>query len=82
MTEEKKRAVIYLRSAQANDEAIRVQRDLCQRTAEALGVTVAGEYMDNGGSGLDLNRPGLHAMLDRLKNGGVNYFPRIKGGSS
>lgn len=62
-----KRAVTYLRSARRNDLAIARQREACLRTAEALGATVEGVYVDNGASGMRLDRPGLQTMMRRLK---------------
>ncbi len=70
----KMQAVIYLRTAQVNDQAISFQREACMRTAEALGATVEDAYVDNGASGMNLDRPRLQAMLQSLKErGDIDY---------
>lgn len=76
------RAVIYLRvssTQQAETDydsegfSIPAQRDACHRKAESLGAEVVQEFLDRGESGTTANRPGLIAMLDRLKAGDINH---------
>ena len=82
MNEERKQAVIYLRvsSSQQADKDYNVegfsipgQREACQREAEKLGAEVIEEYVDRGESAKTANRPALQAMLDRLKQGDIDY---------
>jgi site-specific DNA recombinase len=71
-----KTALIYLRvsSVQQADTdydpegfSIPAQRDACRRKAEALDAAVTDEFIDRGESAKTGNRPGLQAMLSRLK---------------
>lgn len=69
-TTQKRRAVIYLRTAQAkapDDAAIARQRTACEELAQELGVEVVKVYADMGGSGVSAERPGLKHMLADLK---------------
>ncbi len=61
-------AVLYLRSAVKDDEAIRQQRAICQELAAELKASVESEYIDNGVSGRATDRPGLRAMFEHLQN--------------
>ena len=63
----KKQAVTYVRSARRNDLAIARQREACLRTAEVLDATVEAAYVDTGASGMTIDRPGLQAMMQCLK---------------
>jgi site-specific DNA recombinase len=70
-----KRAVIYLRvssSGQLTDRApdglsITAQREACHHKAAELGAEVVEEYTDKAESAKFADRPGLQAMLGRIK---------------
>ena len=67
----KPRAVCYLRSATAPQRrpasVLDTQRARCDATAQALGARVVASYEDAGKSAHELTRPGLQALLARLK---------------
>jgi DNA invertase Pin-like site-specific DNA recombinase len=66
--------VLYLRTARreqpigdsGESRAIAVQRHVCQQTAARLELRIAQEYIDDGVSGLDRQRPGLRRLLQVL----------------
>jgi site-specific DNA recombinase len=76
-------AIIYLRVSTASqadtDESdpegysIPAQREACRRKATALGATVLEEYVDRGESARSADRPPLKQLLQRVKQGGVDY---------
>jgi site-specific DNA recombinase len=75
-------AVIYLRvsteeqarvGGTAEGYSIPYQRDACHRKADALGLTVIGEYVDAGHSAKSANRPQLQRMLRELREHGVGW---------
>lgn len=75
-------AVIYLRVSTeeqarvgggAEGYSIPYQRDACHHKAEALGLTVIGEYVDAGHSAKSANRPQLQKMLRELHEHGVGW---------
>jgi site-specific DNA recombinase len=71
------KALIYLRVStreQAERDgdpegySLPAQREACQRKSESLGAVVVDEYVDRGESAKTADRPGLRAMLQRLKD--------------
>lgn len=75
-------ALIYLRvstsrQAHKNGEAegysIPAQRAACLRKARELSCEQTEEFVDAGASARSADRPGLQAMLERIKQGGVGY---------
>ena len=60
--EKAKRAAVYCRLAQADDEAMALQKERILRYAAELGYTNPIVYADNGASGLTLDRPAFSAM--------------------
>jgi DNA invertase Pin-like site-specific DNA recombinase len=72
-------AVLYLRSAVKDDEAIRQQRTICQELAAELNATVDGEYIDNGVSGRAADRPGLRALFEYLEKTHVDLVVMTHG---
>jgi len=82
MSQAQGRAVIYLRvsSAQQADKdynaegfSIPGQREACLREADKLDAEVVEEFVDRGESARTADRPALKAMLDRLKQGGIDF---------
>src|SRR5690348_17559301 len=47
--------------------SIQAQRDYCQRKAAEMGVQLVDKYIDRGKSARTAGRPGLQAMLARIK---------------
>jgi site-specific DNA recombinase len=75
-------AVLYLRvsteeqarvGGTAEGYSIPYQRDACHRKADALGLTVVGEYVDAGHSAKSANRPQLQRMLRELREQGIGW---------
>lgn len=64
------KALLYMRSNGRDQESrerdIVAQQHICQQRVHELGAQVVGEYVDFC-SGLRAERPGLTAMLDKLK---------------
>lgn len=61
-------ALIYLRSAAENNEAIARQRRACLDHAAAQDWLVIDVFMDNGASG-PARRDGFNALCDRVQTG-------------
>ncbi|MDP9340531.1 MAG: recombinase family protein [Actinomycetota bacterium] len=77
--EQPKRAVVYLRvsttkqAEKAETEegySLPAQRGACYRKAAQLGAIVVDEYVDLGESAKTADRPGLQAMLQRIREVG------------
>jgi len=60
--EQTKRAAVYCRLAQADDEAMALQKERALRYAAELGYLNPVMYADNGASGLSFDRPAFSAM--------------------
>jgi DNA invertase Pin-like site-specific DNA recombinase len=77
MQKDKRRAVLYLRTASADQRdqrlAINEQRRLCTREAERLGAVITDEFVDVGASGNDQNRDELRHLLAALREQPVTY---------
>jgi DNA invertase Pin-like site-specific DNA recombinase len=67
------KAVLYLRSAVKDDEAIRRQQAICQKLAAELKAKIEAEYIDNGVSGTAIDRPGLRALFEHLEKTHVDF---------
>ena len=76
-------AVIYLRvstkdqatrGGEAEGFSIPTQRAACRAKAEALGATIACEYIDAGESAKTADRPQLQAMLRAIEDKPVQYL--------
>ncbi|MCL6557565.1 MAG: recombinase family protein, partial [Firmicutes bacterium] len=70
-------AVVYIRVS-TEDQAregysLEVQEERCRQRARDLGCDRVEVYSDDV-TGEILNRPALMAVLDRIKQGGVEYF--------
>ena len=69
-----RRAALYLRLSRDDEgtgesESITNQRDLLTAYAREQGYAVAGEYVDDGWSGLDFDRPALRRLLSDVDAG-------------
>ena len=61
-------ALLYLRTARANDDAIAEQRHRCTALADARGWGIVDVIVDNGVSGTG-DPPGLTILRDRIASG-------------
>ena len=59
-----KNAVIYTRSASPNKQSIDAQLEVCRAYALTHGYHVVAEYVDDGYSGMNFNRPAFVDMND------------------
>ncbi|MCT1608087.1 recombinase family protein, partial [Nesterenkonia massiliensis] len=75
------KAVIYLRvstmrqatkGGEAEGCSIPAQRAACHQKAKDLGLDVVEEFVDAGQSARSADRPELHAMLSRIKQGDIS----------
>lgn len=75
------KAVIYLRvstmrqatkGGEAEGYSIPAQRAACHQKAKDLGLDVVEEFVDAGQSARSADRPELHAMLSRIKQGDIS----------
>lgn len=71
-------ALIYIRVS-TEDQAregfsLEIQEEKCRQRARELGCNEVEVFRDEGVSGEILNRPGLLAVRERIRHGGVDYF--------
>ena len=74
------RAVIYIRLSEADEgksyesesESITNQRNLLMNFVKEKGFIFVGEYVDDGYSGTNFERPGFTKMIEDIKNKMVN----------
>ena len=64
-------AAIYCRVAYADETTMETQKDTVMRFAEAQGYTVTESYLDNGKSGVTLDRPGMNRLLADIRGGNI-----------
>lgn len=57
------KAVAYYRCAQASAEVIEAQRTAVRDFAKERGIEIVHEEVDNGESGLSLQRPGFERLM-------------------
>lgn len=70
---------IYLRLSKDDERAgeslsIEKQRKVLTSYVEEQGWTIHDEYVDDGYSGTDFNRPGIQRMLEDAKTGKINLI--------
>lgn len=70
-------AALYLRLSrddelQGESGSIQTQRLMLQQYAAEHGLTVANEYIDDGWSGTNFDRPGFQRMIDDIEDGKIN----------
>ena len=53
-------------------ESIGNQRNILQRYVEENGLTLVGEYVDDGVSGVTFDRPGFNRLLEDIESKKVN----------
>src|SRR5262249_7454233 len=61
--QERKPAVALYRISDEKQDSLPTQRAWAQRITQADGLTLAGEFEDEGVSGSDVNRPGLELLI-------------------
>ena len=54
--------------------SIETQRTILRQYAKEQGLPVVGEYVDDGWSGTNFERPGFQRMMDDVEAGKVNYI--------
>lgn len=81
-TSASKTALIYLRVSTSKQStrngeiegySIPAQRRACTRKVEELGAHCVEEFVDAGASARSADRPGLQALLEQVRDGGVDY---------
>ncbi len=70
-------AALYMRLSKDDEGAIEsasisVQRKILRSYAEEYGYTIFNEYIDDGWSGTNFNRPSFNKMLKDIESGNVN----------
>ena len=74
------KAGIYIRlseadqgkSYEAESESVLNQRNILMKFVKDNGFIFVGEYVDDGYSGTDFDRPGFNLMMEDLKKGLIN----------
>jgi DNA invertase Pin-like site-specific DNA recombinase len=64
-----KKTALYCRLAQASDLTIEMQERLLREYAEENGCVSLSSYIDNGASGLTLDRPAMSRLLSDIREG-------------
>lgn len=67
---------IYMRLSKDDDlsgdsESIQNQRMILRKYAEEKGWVISGEYIDDGWSGTNFNRPGFKKMIEEIEKKGI-----------
>ena len=70
-------AALYMRLSRDDESygdsvSIETQRTILKQSAREHGFCVAGEYVDDGWSGTNFERPSFQRMMDDVENGKVN----------
>lgn len=68
---------LYLRLSRDDDNAgdsnsIQTQRMMLRDYAQSHGLFVVNEYVDDGWSGTNYDRPGFQRMIDDIEDGKIN----------
>ena len=79
------RAVIYIRLSEADEgksyesesESITNQRNLLMNFVKEKGFIFVGEYVDDGYSGTNFERPGFTKMIEDIKSKMVNLVQSV-----
>ncbi|MBQ7886283.1 MAG: recombinase family protein [Clostridia bacterium] len=71
------RAALYMRLSRDDEragesESIQNQRDLLRRFADESQMTIVGEYIDDGWSGTNFDRPDFKRMIQDIESGRIN----------
>ena len=69
---EKRKVALYIRVAQKDDEIAKDQETTLRGYAEEHGYRNVLAYVDNGFSGLDMNRPALNRLQEDIAAGMVS----------
>ena len=72
-----KKAGLYYRLSQEDERAgeslsIENQKKILEKYARENGFEIVDEYIDDGWSGTNFNRPGVQRLLEDAKNGRIN----------
>jgi DNA invertase Pin-like site-specific DNA recombinase len=68
-----KTAVVYIRTATTNEEAVNSQQKATKAKAQELSANIVSEFVDNGVSGKSIERQGLSGLLDYIVNNKADY---------
>ena len=68
---EHRKTALYIRVARADDDLTASQEKMMLSFAVDKGYCDVAVYSDNGASGLTLNRPGMNALMNDVRNGKV-----------
>ena len=74
-----KKAGLYYRLSQEDERAgeslsIENQKKILEKYARENGFEIIDEYIDDGWSGTNFNRPGVQRLLEDAKNGRINVI--------
>jgi site-specific DNA recombinase len=73
MSTSQNKAVAYYRCAEESQEAIEEQRALARMFAEKNDLQLIEEFVDNGFSGSDFNRPSWKKMMNWIPNPDIDF---------
>ena len=59
-------------------ESIGNQRNILQRYVEENGLTLVGEYVDDGVSGVTFDRPGFNRLLEDIESAEAKSAPKVQ----
>ncbi len=68
---DKKKTALYCRSAQACEIAVGMQEWQLRKYAGEIGCDRLSRYLDNGASGVTLNRPAMNRLMDDIRGGKI-----------
>ena len=74
-----KKAGLYYRLSQEDERSgeslsIENQKKILEKYAHENGFEIIDEYIDDGWSGTNFNRPGVQRLLEDAKNGKINVI--------
>ncbi len=64
----RRRYVAYIRAAHKSDESVELQKKYIEEFAKTKKLEIDYYYIDNGYSGMNLDRPGLRQLLRDIKS--------------
>ncbi len=70
--------VSYIRVANKSDEAVEIQKRIIENYAKLVNIKIDKYYIDNGYSGINLDRPGMKELIKDIENKNISKAIIVK----